>query len=149
IALLHPFPRLRRLPAVTAGLRLEKSPLSDPHIGPFSLHRRRRLAVRTHTVRDSRCGELSSYILLTCGLSICMGLLLHDLDHDYIVPWDEVVHITVVHNLYSDCCDPKLHRIDLGQTEQSDWTNNYIWLHKPPLPFYLRAALYRVFGESL
>ena len=75
-------------------------------------------------MRDSRCGGLSSYILLMCGLSICMGLLLHNLDHDYIAPWDEVVHITVVHNLYSDCCDPKLHRIDLGRTEQSDWTNN-------------------------
>jgi len=29
------------------------------------------------------------------------------------------------------------------------WNNNYIWLHKPMLPFYLRASLYHVVGESL
>jgi hypothetical protein len=88
-----------------------------------------------------------------------MFLLLHRLGHAYIAPWDEVVHVIVAHNLYADCCDPKLHSIDLG-TDVEDlepsfkkggivWTNNYIWLHKPLLPFYLRAALYHVFGESL
>jgi 4-amino-4-deoxy-L-arabinose transferase-like glycosyltransferase len=99
--------------------------------------------------------RLTPYFILTVGLSVSMFLMLHRLDNAYIDPWDEIVHVTVVHNLYTDCCDPKLHSIDLGTevinriTEVANWTNNYIWLHKPLLPFYLRAALYHVFGESL
>ena len=103
---------------------------------------------------------LTPYLLFTSGLSICMFLLLHRLGHTYIAEWDEVVHVNVAHNLYADCCDPKLHSIDL-RTDFEDtgdhsfkkgeiaWNNNYIWLHKPLLPFYLRAALYHAFGESL
>ncbi len=103
---------------------------------------------------------LTPYIIFTLGLSICTFLLLHRLGHTYIAQWDEVVHVNVAHNLYADCCDPKLHTIDLG-TEVQDtgdpafkkgeilWNNNYIWLHKPLLPFYLRAALYHLLGESL
>ena len=92
--------------------------------------------------------RLTPYVVLTIGLCACAGLLLHHLDHPCIAKWDEIVHLVVVHNLYTDCCDPKLHTIDLG-TDASDWTNNYIWLHKPLLPFYLRAALYHLLGESL
>lgn len=104
---------------------------------------------------------LAPYLVLTLGLSICTFLMLHRLGHAYIAPWDEVIHTTVVHNLYADCCIPKLHSVDLG-TDSEDlggnryftkgdivWTNNYIWLHKPLLPFYLRAALFHVAGESL
>ena len=92
--------------------------------------------------------RLAAYFVLTIGLSIISTFaLLRNLGHDYITPWDEVVHVNVVHNLYADCCDPKLHTIDLGTGDK--WTNSYIWLHKPMLPFYLRAALYHVFGESL
>lgn len=95
------------------------------------------------------------YIILTFGISICMFLMLHQLGHAYIAPWDEVVHVIVAHNLYIDCWNPKLHSFDLGthsidlETHVVDWTNNYIWLRKPLLPFYLRAALYHAFGESL
>ena len=84
-----------------------------------------------------------------------MFLMLHRLGNAYIATWDEVVHVIVAQNLYADCWNPKLHSIDLGthninlETDVLDWTNNYIWLHKPLLPFYLRAALYNVFGESL
>ena len=100
------------------------------------------------------------YMVWVFGLSICAFLLLHRLDHAYITQWDEILHVNVAHNLYKDCCDPKLHSIDLG-TDVEDtgdpffkkgemvWNNNYIWLHKPLLPFYLRAALYHLVGESL
>jgi hypothetical protein len=103
---------------------------------------------------------LTPYFVFTLGLSLCLFLLLHHLDHTYLAPWDEVVHVNVTHNLYADCCDPKLHSVDVG-TDIEDtgdlsvrkgdivWNNNYIWVHKPLLPFFLRASLYRVFGESL
>lgn len=92
--------------------------------------------------------KVTPYIILTFGLGICMFLMLHRLGDSYITPWDEVVHVVVAHNLSIDCCVPKLHTVDLG-TGESDWTNNYIWVHKPLLPFYLRAGLYHLFGESL
>jgi len=52
---------------------------------------------------------LTPYLIFTLGLSICMFLLLHRLGHPDIASWDEIVHVNVVHNLYMDCCDPKLH----------------------------------------
>jgi hypothetical protein len=111
-------------------------------------------------VTSNGSNHLTPYLTFAFGLSICGLLLLHRLGDTDICPWDEVVHVNVVHNLYKDCCVPKLHSVDLG-TDVEDtgdstlkkgeiaWNNNYIWLHKPLLPFYLRAALYRLFGESL
>jgi hypothetical protein len=110
-------------------------------------------------IRDFKAS--APYLVLVLGLSFCTFLMLHRLDHAYLAPWDEVMHATVVHNLYVDCCVPKLHSVDL-QTDGANldgtrngahgdivWTNSYIWLHKPLLPFYLRAALFHLTGESL
>jgi 4-amino-4-deoxy-L-arabinose transferase-like glycosyltransferase len=41
-----------------------------------------------------------------------------------------------------------LTRPNLG-VDHRDWTNNSVWLHKPLLPFYIAAASYRLFGQSL
>jgi hypothetical protein len=53
--------------------------------------------------------------------------------------------VNVVRNLVVDCCTPQLHRQPAG-TQPDDWTNNHIWLHKPPLPFLFNAAVARLLG---
>jgi hypothetical protein len=90
--------------------------------------------------------------------------------------WDEAVQANVVKNLAEDCCVPHLHRsadvrsiervdggsalpqlqrtpnggVDYGVgVDSRDWTNNTVWLHKPLLPFYVTAGVYRLLGESL
>jgi 4-amino-4-deoxy-L-arabinose transferase-like glycosyltransferase len=100
------------------------------------------------------------YLLFALGLGICTLLWLHRLGRTDIAAWDEIVHVNVVHNLSADCCIPKLHSVDLGtdsedsgesslRDEKINWINNYIWFHKPLMPFYFRAALFHLFGESL
>ncbi len=107
-----------------------------------------------------RLQRAAPYLVFMLGLCICAFLWLHNLGRTDVTAWDEIVHLNVVHNLSTDCCVPKLHTVDLGtdaedtgesslQDEKINWTNNYIWFHKPLMPFYLRAGLFHLFGESL
>jgi hypothetical protein len=75
-------------------------------------------------------------------------LFLQNLGTPNITTWDEVVHVNVVKNLAEHCCLPRLHRSELG-TDYRDWGNNTLWLHKPLLPFYTTAAIYKLLGGSL
>lgn len=79
------------------------------------------------------------WMLLLVIVVSSSGLLLRGLDSDYIALWDEVVHLNVVQNLVTDCCTPRLHMREL-ETDHRDWTDNNVWLHKPPLPFLMNAA---------
>lgn len=73
---------------------------------------------------------------------------MEDLGTPNLTMWDEVVHVNVLRNLAQHCCLPRLHRSDTG-TNYRHWTNNTVWLHKPLLPFYATAAVYRLLGGSL
>ncbi len=88
------------------------------------------------------------YAPLAAILAAAGYLYFHNLGTNYITLWDEAVHVNVVKNLARDCCTPKLHLTDIGIDFQ-DWTSNYIWVHKPVLPLYLQAAVYKLGGESL
>lgn len=88
------------------------------------------------------------YILLALIVAISSWLMLRSLGSNYITLWDEAVHVNVVKNLANNCCTPTLHLRDLA-TDYRDWSNNYVWLHKPLLPMYVQAGFYRLFGESL
>ena len=89
-----------------------------------------------------------SWIALTCLLATSFFLFLQNLGSPNISTWDEVVHVNVVKNLAEHCCLPRLHRTGLG-TDYRDWADNTVWLHKPLLPFYATAAIYRLLGGSL
>jgi 4-amino-4-deoxy-L-arabinose transferase-like glycosyltransferase len=87
-------------------------------------------------------------VALTCLLAVSFLLYLQNLGTPNISTWDEVVHANVVKNLSERCCVPQLHRFALG-TDYRDWENNTVWLHKPMLPFYTTAAVYKLLGGSL
>jgi 4-amino-4-deoxy-L-arabinose transferase-like glycosyltransferase len=68
------------------------------------------------------------------------GLRLRGLNSPYITLWDESVQVNVVSNLIDACCTPKLHLSSDG-ANPDDWTDSYVWLHKPPLPLLFDAAV--------
>ena len=88
------------------------------------------------------------WLAMTCLLVASCILFLQNLDTPNITTWDEVVHVNVVRNLAEHCCVPRLHRSALG-TDYRDWGNNTLWLHKPLLPFYATAVIYKILGGSL
>lgn len=88
------------------------------------------------------------WFLLGLIVLVSSFLYLHNLSTAYITLWDEAIHANVVKNLANNCCVPALHNQDYG-TDFRDWSNNYIWLHKPLLPFYIDAGFYKLFGKTL
>jgi len=93
----------------------------------------------------SRPAHVLLFVLIVVSSS---AVSLRDLGHPYIRLWDEAVHVVVVRNLVVDCCTPKLHHQAFG-ADQQDWTDNYVWLHKPPLPFFVQAFIARLIGTGL
>jgi 4-amino-4-deoxy-L-arabinose transferase-like glycosyltransferase len=87
-------------------------------------------------------------LALACVLATSFLLYLQNLGSPNISTWDEVVHANVVKNLAERCCLPRLHRFALG-TDYRDWQNNTVWLHKPMLPFYTTAVIYKLLGGTL
>src|SRR3989344_5819280 len=85
-------------------------------------------------------GQLLPLVLI---LAVAGYFYLHNLGTDYITLWDEAVHLNVVKNLSQDPWPPKLHLTDIGIDFQ-DWTNNYVWVHKPLAPLYLHAVFYKI-----
>ena len=93
--------------------------------------------------------SLPRWVLFGCLLTVSALIFLHNLGSPNITLWDEAFHANVIRNLAEHCCIPKLHSSAGIETDFTDWQNNTIWLHKPMLPFYLSAGLYRLFGGSL
>jgi 4-amino-4-deoxy-L-arabinose transferase-like glycosyltransferase len=123
-------------------------------------------------VSSSGAVSVAIWLAPVALLAVSVFLGLQNLGSPYITLWDESVQANIVRNLADHCCVPELHRsplvrtlpgdpkvpdsalaaapiqsFDLG-TDYRDWTNNATWLHKPLLPFYLSAAIYRVMGGS-
>lgn len=112
--------------------------------------------------------------LALASLLVLVGFLyLQGLGSPYITLWDEAIQVNVIRNLAESSWVPQLHRSEIVKalpgapnvsdtaivdqrsnevvvgTDYRDWTNNTVWLHKPLLPFYLTAAVYRWLGGSL
>jgi 4-amino-4-deoxy-L-arabinose transferase-like glycosyltransferase len=81
-----------------------------------------------------------SWVLLGAIVLSSSWLLLRGLNNDYITLFDEAVHFNVVQNLITHCCTPRLHVGDV-HTDFRDWTDNHVWLHKPPVPLLVNAGV--------
>ncbi len=90
-------------------------------------------------VNNSKIYIFSLFLIL----AVAGFFYFQNLGKDYITLWDEAVHVNVVKNLAADPWPPKLHLTDIGIDFQ-DWTNNYIWVHKPLLPLYLQSIFYKI-----
>ena len=92
--------------------------------------------------------RFAHWLVLACILSLSCLVYLQNLGSPYITTWDEAIHVNVIKNLAEHCCVPQLHRQAPG-TDYKEWENNTLWLHKPLLPFYATAGVYKLLSGSL
>jgi 4-amino-4-deoxy-L-arabinose transferase len=83
-------------------------------------------------------------IILLIGLALRISISRDDFLHK----WDERYHALVSKNLMSHPLKPTLYETPLLKYDYKIWYGNHIWLHKQPLPLWLIAISYKLFGLS-
>jgi 4-amino-4-deoxy-L-arabinose transferase len=84
-------------------------------------------------------------LLLTLG---GLALRLFMAGDMYLHEWDERYHALVAKNLTHGWLQPKLYPVALLPYDVTQWSSNYIWLHKQPLPLWCMAAAIKLFGAT-
>ena len=84
------------------------------------------------------------WVILILGFTFRFFVSLDPFLHD----WDERYHALVAKNLMDDMFRPLLHKSVVFNYDFKDWTNNYIWLHKPPLSLWFMATSMELFGVN-
>jgi 4-amino-4-deoxy-L-arabinose transferase len=62
--------------------------------------------------------------------------------------WDEQLHALVARHVLDHPWRPTLYERTVLPADPAVWTENHVWLHKPPLAPWLMAASMSVFGVS-
>src|SRR6187549_82796 len=60
--------------------------------------------------------------------------------------WDESVHAVVARHMVTNPLTPTLYTHPILPAPAESWTESGIWLHKPPLTFWLIAVSLGTFG---
>lgn len=66
----------------------------------------------------------------------------------YLHDWDEKYHALVAKHLTNDPLKPCLYCDPIEDYDYKQWTNNHIWLHKPPMSLWVMGAFIRTFGAN-
>lgn len=82
------------------------------------------------------------FLVLILGLSLRVFMSLDGFLH----PWDERYHALVAKNLIDEPFKPMLLKNPPKNYDYRNWTNNHIWLHKPPLTLWIIAGSLKIFG---
>lgn len=64
-------------------------------------------------------------------------------------PWDERFHALVGLHMADDPLKPTLHPDPAMPYDYWEWTNNHVWLHKPPMALWSIGASTAVFGNAV
>lgn len=67
----------------------------------------------------------------------------------YLHFWDERYHFLVAKNLMQHPFTPTLYPQALLEFNYKNWTQNHVWLHKPPMTLWLIASSFKIFGVSV
>ena len=62
--------------------------------------------------------------------------------------WDERYHFLVAKNMLENPFQPVLYKLPLLDYDYRAWSQNHIWVHKPPMALWLIAGSFKVFGVS-
>ena len=93
--------------------------------------------------KHQRNGQHAAVLLLMlCGLL----LRTYSSADAYLHEWDERYHALVARHLMGHPLVPTLYDKPLLPYSFNEWTFNYIWLHKQPLPLWLMALSLKIFG---
>jgi 4-amino-4-deoxy-L-arabinose transferase len=66
----------------------------------------------------------------------------------FLHPWDEVFHALASKHMMQHPMIPTLYDTPLLPYDYRNWTGNYIWVHKQPLPLWSMAASMFLFGVN-
>jgi len=91
-----------------------------------------------------RSARISLYIIMLLGFYLRFSAA----NHPYISLWDEAYHAVVAKNMLSNPLKPVLYKNPVLEYDFKDWTNNHIWLHKPPVTFWLMALSIYISGDE-
>ncbi|MDG1147233.1 MAG: glycosyltransferase family 39 protein [Crocinitomicaceae bacterium] len=79
--------------------------------------------------------------------AIALGYFASNLNH-FLEIWDEQFHALVAKNMSKEPFSPKLFPEVVLPYQYTNWTNNYIWLHKQPLFLWQMALSIKLFGAT-
>lgn len=91
---------------------------------------------------NDKKGIALSFLFLS---SIGWGYFIANLDH-FLIIWDEQYHALVSKNLIKNPFKPILYPVPLLEYDYTNWTANYVWLHKQPLFLWQIALSLKIFG---
>jgi 4-amino-4-deoxy-L-arabinose transferase-like glycosyltransferase len=64
----------------------------------------------------------------------------------YLHIWDERYHALVAKHILDHLMVPTLYTKPVLTYDPADWTHNFYWVHKQPIPLYSIALSYKIFG---
>lgn len=97
----------------------------------------------------SKLVQPRSTLLALTVILLIGGAIRWRLSQDQVLHnWDEKFHALVAKNMMDDALSPRLYKTAVLPYDYTLWYRNHIWLHKQPLPLWLMAASYKVFGVT-
>jgi len=88
--------------------------------------------------------QITLLLILLCGSILRLYV---SSDH-YLHDWDERYHALVAKNLIGHPLKPTLYDVPVRPYDYKMWTNNHIWLEKPPAPLWFMALSIYTFGNN-
>jgi 4-amino-4-deoxy-L-arabinose transferase-like glycosyltransferase len=88
--------------------------------------------------------KIALFLLVICGLA----LRIYTSSDFFLHTWDERYHALVAKNLIQHPFLLTLYDNPILAYDYKDWSANYIWLHKPPLPLWTMATSMWLFGVN-
>lgn len=83
-------------------------------------------------------------LIFACGLAL---RLFSGMDF-FLNPWDERYHAVAAKSLLLHPFTPTLYDNTALDYDYKNWTDNHIWIHKPPMTLWLMAASMKIFGVN-
>jgi len=95
-----------------------------------------------HWTKDNY--KIAIFLLVICGLA----LRIYTSTDFFLHTWDEQYHALVAKNLIQHPLTPTLYDNPILPYDYKNWTANYIWVHKQPLPLWTMAISMWLFGVN-
>ncbi|MBL0314747.1 MAG: glycosyltransferase family 39 protein [Flavobacteriales bacterium] len=83
---------------------------------------------------------------LTIAIAVSLTIRLFTSSDHYLHDWDEKYHALVAKHLADHPLTPMLYEDPVRPYDYHDWTNNHIWLSKPPIGLWGMALSIKLFG---
>lgn len=95
------------------------------------------------TIFHVRNSKKAVFLLFLSALCVSSTFALLD---PFLNLWDEQFHALVAKNLTNNFFQPQLQADSPIPLDHTNWSNNEIWLHKPPLALWQMAWSIKIFG---